>query len=313
MRKYILLSAGELLVDLLGTELSTSLLDAPTFRKIQGGSPANLAANMARLGGQVALVSCVGDDNLGVFLKEQIAQTGIDPRHVALSTEQPTSVVVVGRTQGTPDFVAYRTADRMLLPAHLPDELLAESAIFHTTCFALSQDPAQSTLVDAARRAHAQGCKVSIDANYAPSIWPNRTQAWEVVSAYCQYGALVKLSEDDAERLYGKAVSNEQILADFHQMGAEVVCLTLGKDGSVLSYEGGSQTYRLLGKKIEVVDATGAGDAFWSGFLTAYSDGYGIPACAQAGMNMAERKLTTQGALPPHLDKQAVLYANLND
>lgn len=310
MKKYTILSAGELLVDLLGLEVSKSLLDATNFRKIQGGSPANLAANMARLGGQVALVSCVGQDNLGVFLKEQIAQTGIDVSHIALSAEQPTSIVVVSRTQGTPDFVAYRSADRMILPAHLPDELLAQSAIFHTTCFALSQNPAQSTLVDAARRAQQQGCQVSIDANYAPSIWPNRPEAWKVLSDYCQHGALVKISEDDAERLYDKVVSNEQIISDLHEMGARLVCLTLGKEGSLISYEGGKQLCRLPGKKIDVIDATGAGDAFWSGFLTAYVDGCSVPVCAEAGMNMAEYKLTRAGALPSVIDKQKVLYGH---
>ncbi|MFN8354920.1 MAG: sugar kinase [Spirosomataceae bacterium] len=307
MKKYALLSVGELLIDLLGTELTTNLLDTQQFRKIQGGSPANLAANMARLGNQVALVSCIGNDNLGVFLKDEIAKTGIDVSHIAVSHEQPTSIVVVSRTKGTPDFVAYRTADRMLQPHHLPDDLLAQSAIFHTTCFALSQEPAQSTLVDAATRAHQLGCKASIDANYAPSIWPNRQEAWTVLTNYCRHGALVKLSEDDAERLYGKPVSNEQIIHDFHQMGAELVCLTLGGEGSLISYENGAKHYRLLPKKIEVVDATGAGDAFWSGFLTAYTEGKDAIKCAHAGSNMAAKKLTTAGPLPPQVER-SLLY-----
>lgn len=307
MKKYALLSAGELLIDLLGTEITQSLIDATQYKKIQGGSPANLAANMARLGSNVALISCVGNDNLGAFLKDEIAKTGIDTSHIAVSEAQPTSIVVVSRTKGTPDFVAYRTADRMLQPHHIPDELLAQASIFHTTCFALSQEPAQSTLVDAAQRAYTQGCKTSMDANYAPSIWPNRQEAWNVISAYCKNGALVKISEDDAERLYGKKVDNEQIIKDIHNMGAELVCLTLGGDGSLISYEYGAKQYRLLGKKIEVVDATGAGDAFWSGFLTAYTDAKDIVTCAHAGMNMAAKKLTTQGPLPAKVERE-ILY-----
>ncbi|MDI9865137.1 sugar kinase [Flectobacillus sp. DC10W] len=308
MKKYVLLSVGELLVDLIGTELAPSILATPVFERFQGGSPANMAANMARLGQPVALISCIGNDNLGVFLRDEVAKTGIDIQHIAVDPLQPTSIVVVSRTKGTPDFIAYRTADRMLQPQHISDKLLSESAIFHTTCFALSQEPAQSTIVDAAKRANALGCRVSIDCNYAPQIWPDREQAWKVISAYCGQDGLVKLSEDDAERLYGKKVTEEQILEDFHAMGADLICLTKGGDGSVISYNKGKDKIEVGVKPIEVIDATGAGDAYWAGFLTAFSEGNTPEVCSQAGANLAALKLVTKGPLPAKVDK-ALLYA----
>lgn len=306
-KKYALLSVGELLIDFIGTIKTDSLLQSTDFQRFQGGSPANMASNMARLGGKVALVSSVGMDNLGVFLKEEIAKTGIDISNIVDCESQPTSIVVVSRTSGTPDFIAYRMADRMLLPEHLPNSLLSDSSIFHTTCFALSQEPAQSSIVEAAHRAAKLGAKVSIDCNYAPSIWPNRENAWQVIKNYCTAGAFVKLSEDDAERLYGKTVENEQIMADFHGFGAELVCLTLGGDGAIISYNNGENSFRLLGKPIEVVDATGAGDAFWSGFLTAFLDGKTITECGEAATKMAILKLTTFGPLLSKVDK-ALIY-----
>lgn len=306
-KKYALLSVGELLIDLIGTQKTDSLLQATAFQRFQGGSPANMASNMARLGGKVALVSAVGNDNLGVFLKEEIAKTGIDTTHIAITNEQPTSIVVVSKTAGTPDFIAYRTADRMLMPKHFPDSLLSDSAIFHTTCFALSQEPAQSSIVVAAQKAAQMGCQVSIDCNYAPSIWPDRKQAWQVIGKYCSAGAFVKLSEDDAERLYSYKVENEQIIHDFHEMGATLVCLTLGGDGAIISYENGEKIHRIFGQKIEVVDATGAGDAFWSGFLTAFLDQKTIPECADAATKMAILKLGHLGPLPAKVDK-ALIY-----
>lgn len=307
MKKYVLLSVGELLVDLIGTELASNILETPEFERFQGGSPANMAANMARLGQPVALISCIGNDNLGVFLRDEVAKTGIDIQHIAVDPFQPTSIVVVSRTKGTPDFIAYRTADRMLQPQHISDELLSESAVFHTTCFALSQEPAQSTIVDAAKRANALGCRVSIDCNYAPQIWPDREQAWKVISAYCGQDGLVKLSEDDAERLYGKKVTEEQILEDFHAMGADLICLTKGGDGSVISYNKGKDKITVGVKPIEVIDATGAGDAYWAGFLTAFSEGKNPEVCSQAGANLAAIKLVTKGPLPAKVDK-ALLY-----
>ncbi|TAH06315.1 MAG: hypothetical protein EAZ14_12790, partial [Runella slithyformis] len=72
-RTYALVSAGELLGDLIGTEFTQNLTDTEYFRRFQGGSPANLAANMARLGHKTALVACVGRDNLGHYLVEKVA------------------------------------------------------------------------------------------------------------------------------------------------------------------------------------------------------------------------------------------------
>nr|WP_027303196.1 sugar kinase [Rudanella lutea] len=299
MEKTIdILAVGELLADLIGQQMHDSLLDTPTFERFQGGSPANMAANMARLGNRAALVACVGNDNLGLYLVDEVGRAGVDTEHIARSTHEPTSIVLVSRSKGTPDFIAYRQADRQLMPYHLPDTLLTQARLFHTTCFALSQEPAQSTLVDAAARAGRVGCQVSIDCNYAPSIWPDREQAWQVIKAYCSAGALVKLSEDDAARLYGQPAGTDQIIADFHEMGATLVCLTLGAEGSLVSTNGGADRVQLPGRNIDVIDVTGAGDAYWAGFLTAWLDGRNPAACAEAGADVAVMKLTRKGPLP---------------
>lgn len=308
MKKYALLAVGELLVDVIGTEIHNSILETSHFQRFQGGSPANMAANMARLGMSTAIVSCVGNDNLGIFLKNEVAKTGIDISYVVTDENQPTSIVMVSRTKGTPDFIAYRTADCMIQSHHIPDTLLAESAIFHTTCFALSQEPAQSTIVDAAQRANTLGCRVSLDANYAPQIWADRKRAWDVISTYCSHDGLVKLSEDDAERIYGRKVTEKQVIQDFHAMGADLVCFTKGGDGSIISFEKGTKQTILSVKPLEVIDATGAGDAFWAGFLTAWIQGKSVEICANAGANLAALKLVTKGPLPAKVEL-GVLYA----
>lgn len=306
-RKYALVSVGELLADLIGTEFTTNLTDTETFKRFQGGSPANLAANMARLGNTTALVACVGNDNVGAYLVEKVAETGVDTSFITQDTNAPTSIVLVSRTKGTPDFIAYRTADRMIKSEHISDELLQNASFFHTTCFALSQDPAQSAIVEAASRAQAAGCIVSLDANYAPSIWPDRTQAQQVIADYCKNGAFVKLSEDDAERIFGEQLSNSAIIATFHDMGAQLVCLTLGGKGSIVSSNYGKDYVEIEGRPIEVKDATGAGDSYWSGFLTAWLDGKSPAQCAQAGANIAALKISTVGPLPAKVDR-AILY-----
>ena len=90
-RPYALLSVGELLADFIGHHVSGTLLDAQDFRRYQGGSPANMAANMARLGNKVALVACVGDDNIGKYLVREVEESGVDIAHIATDSHEPTS------------------------------------------------------------------------------------------------------------------------------------------------------------------------------------------------------------------------------
>ena len=305
--KYALLAVGELLADFIGMEIADDIATTERFQRFQGGSPSNLAANMARLGNATAIVSCVGNDNLGKYLVDKVQETGVDISHIAIDRQEPSSIVVVARSRATPDFIAYRTADRMIHPKHISDELLSQSAVFHTTCFALSQNPAQKTIIEAAERAAKLGCQLSIDLNYSPKIWADREDAWQTIEAYIKHGALTKISEDDAERLYDKAVEPEEAIADLHRMGALVVCFTLGGKGSIISYENGAKKFKMAAPKIEVVDATGAGDSYWSGFLTAFLEGKDIETCAKAGVNIAVLKLTTLGPLPVKVNR-TILY-----
>lgn len=305
-KQYDLLAVGELLGDFIGIEFAESLRDTGRFQRLQGGSPANLAANMARLGKRTALVSCVGDENLGNFLIDEVAKTGVDTNYIVKDTVHPTSIVLVSRTKSTPDFIPYRQSDAQLLPKHLPDELLKNSRIFHTTCWPLSLSPASETVLDAAKRAAGFGTLLSLDFNYSPKIWPDIRHAANVLAEFCSYGAFVKMSEDDADRFFGENDA-EKVINKLLRMGAKAVCYTLGAKGSLIAESGSEERQFIPAKLVEVIDATGAGDAYWSGFLTAYLDDKSLAECGKAGVNMASLKLTTVGALPEMINK-AFLY-----
>lgn len=303
-RKYGLVAVGELLGDFIGTETTTSLYDTSKFERFQGGSPTNLASNMARLGFKTAIISAVGTDNLGKYLVEKVAEAGVDTSLVIYDKNEPSSIVLVSRTTGTPDFIPYRTADRMINPENIPDELLQNCSVFHTTCWPLSKQPSQASVLDAAKRAKAAGCILSADLNYAERVWPDREEAHKVIKEYLSNGALIKLSEDDAERFYGEQVSMEKVFEDFHGWGASLICYTLGGKGSVVS--DGSELVFNKPEAITVLDATGAGDSFWSGFLAAYLSGKSSKECAQAGANMAKIKLTTVGPIKQNVNLESL-------
>ncbi len=300
-----ILVAGEYLLDLISTEFTDDFALVTAFRPVAGGSPANLGANMARLGNRTRLVCTLGDDQLGHHLRAAVERLGVDTGYIRHSS-LPTSLVLVTRSENVPQFEVYRQADTQLLPDQLGPALAAEASIFHTTCFALSRPPAQETLLSAAEAAAAAGRSVSIDLNYARKVWPDQEAARQVVAAYCGLGALVKVSEVDWERLYGTPLqAPEAACRHFLSLGASVVCLTLGGDGAWVAEA--DQLHFLPARPVKVADTTGAGDAFWSGFLTAWLDGADLLSCAKAARNMAELKIATFGSLPDRVDK-GILY-----
>lgn len=306
MRKTTdILCAGELLMDLITAEFVQTLEEAALFKRVPGGSPANLCMNMARLGNKTQLVATVGTDDMGQVLKDYVQKLGVDVSSVS-QVDEPTTLILVTRSAATSSFQAYRGADTLLSIRQFPYPKFEEISIFHTTCFALSKNPAQSVLLEAAERAQRAGCQLSIDANYAPKIWPDQREAQRIVAAYCRMGALVKISDVDWERLYGEKPVPEAVVEHFLKIGAKEVCLTLGDKGCWIGVPDVAAQF-LPSRPVEVKDTTGAGDAFWAGYLTARIDGKSPLACAMAGRQMAEMKIQHFGPLPATVPR-ASLY-----
>ncbi|MEL7221423.1 MAG: carbohydrate kinase family protein, partial [Bacteroidota bacterium] len=261
-----------------------------------------MAGNLTRLGRRAGLVASVGEDDMGQFLLRFVKDLGLDIRGVQ-QVDLPSTLILVTRSREVSNFEAYRLADCQITEQQITDELLAGLKIFHTTCFALSQEPARSAILTAASKVVQAGGQVSIDANYAAKIWPDQQEAQAIVAQYCAGGALVKFSEVDWERLYGHPLNDAEKAANYlHQLGAKTVCLTFGDKGSFVSNNG--EQHFLEARKVQVKDTTGAGDAFWSGFLCAHLDGKSLLTCAKAGRRMAELKLGHFGPLPAKVERE---------
>ncbi|PSR13358.1 MAG: carbohydrate kinase [Bacteroidetes bacterium] len=295
------LAVGELLIDFISTEYADSLEDATNFKRLAGGSPANMAGNLARLGRAAGLVASVGKDDMGDYLLEFVKSLGLNTAGVH-QVDLPSTLILITRSQGVSNFEPYRQADAQITTQQLPAEVLQAVRIFHTTCFALSREPARSAILTAAQMVKTFGGVVSLDANYAAKIWPDQTEAQQVVARYCAAGALVKFSDVDWERLYGSPLTDPAQAAVFlHGLGAQVVCITLGEKGCFVSR--GAEQHVVPARPIEVKDTTGAGDAFWAGFLCAFLDDHDLKTCALAGRKLAEMKLQHFGPLPVQINK----------
>ncbi|MDD7914911.1 carbohydrate kinase family protein [Polaribacter ponticola] len=297
-----ILCVGEVLVDFIGHQNNVLINETRDYHRYLGGSPANVAMNCKRLGLSSTLVSTVGNDGFGEYIFKRLNEVKVNTKHLKKSENNSTSVIFVSRSNGTPDFMPYRNADYHISEDQITTEMLSQTKIFHTTCFALSKNPAQTTILKKAEEAHKKGCKLSIDVNYAKELWETKEQALQVIKNYCQFNPLIKISEDDMLRLFEKQLPHKEIFEFFHNLGVETVCLTLGSEGVKLSQKG-KDIIQLPAIKIEkVMDTTGAGDAFWSGFLFAYIKEKSIEECLQIALKLAALKLQNVGRLPNNIN-----------
>jgi fructokinase len=302
LKSIDILSVGEVLVDFIGHQIGAPIDQTRDYHRYLGGSPANVAMNSARLGLKSVMVATVGDDGFGSYILERLSEVGVNTNYINKINTKPTSVIFVSRTDRTPDFVPFREADAYILEHQITSEILNNANIFHTTCFALSKEPAQSVILKKAKEAYHLGCKLSIDINYARKLWTSQEDALKVIKAYCRLNPLIKISEDDMLRLFEKELPHDEIFHFFHDLGVEIICLTLGSKGVKLSQKD-NEAIQLPAIKIEkVMDATGAGDAFWSGFLFAYLKEKPIKECLQIALKLAALKLQNVGRLPNNID-----------
>ena len=297
-----ILCVGEILIDFIGHQSDVLINNTRDYHRYIGGSPTNVAMNCSRLGLKAMMVGTVGSDGFGEYIFERLNSINIVTDNIKKLNTKPTSVVFVSKSKGTPDFIPFREADSFITEDQISKNVLQESNIFHTTCFALSKEPAQSTILKKAEEAFNLGCKLSIDLNYTKKLWDTQEEAIRVIKTYCRFNPLIKISEDDMFRLFEKELTHQEIFEFFHNLGVDTVCLTLGENGVKLS-QLEKKTITLPAIKVKkIIDTTGAGDAFWSGFLYAYIKEKPIEDCLQIALKLAALKLQNVGRLPDNIN-----------
>lgn len=300
-----ILTIGEVLIDMISEEYGQGD-GSSAYRNYFGGSPANIAMNVKKLGIRSLVASAVGDDSMGRFLINHLQEAGIEPGLVQ-KVDASTSMVVVTKSKGTPIPIFYRGADYQIDYTEELEKALLNSKIVHFSCWPISMEPARQTIDRVLEAARENGILISFDPNYHPAIWQKGEDGVEYVKSIIAKVDILKPSEDDAERLFGKDTHENQI-QKFLALGAKLVIMTLGKDGAIVS--NGEETIRLNTLATEVVDTTGAGDAFWSGFYTALVKGYTIRESLQLGSAASAFKLKYTGAVAklPTLEQLKEMY-----
>lgn len=304
-KKNDILAVGELLVDMIADGYGDNF-ESSIYHMYFGGSPANIAMNVKKLGINSLISSAVGKDGLGNFLINQLQKRKIDTNYVQL-VDYATSLVLLTKSKGSPVPIFYREADYHLQFTPQLKDAIANSKIIHFSCWPISKMPARKTIERIIQEAKAHQTLICFDPNYHPMIWDRKENGIEYIKSIIRNVDIIKPSEDDAERIFGKDSAERQI-EKFLQLGAKLIILTLGKDGVIVS--NGEETIKIKSLAAEVVDTTGAGDAFWSGFYTGIVKGHTIRESINIGLAVSAYKLKFSGAVVdlPKVEKIKELY-----
>lgn len=287
-----LLTIGELLVDMIANDYGDES-QGDGYTRFSGGSPSNIAINANKLGIRSRIVSAVGRDGLGTYLIKRLEDAGMDTDGIQ-RVDAATSLVVLTKSQASPIPIFYRDADyRLSFDAKL-ENALEQSKAVHFSCWPISREPSRHVIERVVEEARKTGLLIGFDPNYHRMIWQPGEDGVEYVKSIIPKVDIVKPSEDDAERLFGKDDPFKQI-DRFLSLGAKLVIMTLGKQGAIVS--NGNETVSFPTLATEVVDTTGAGDAFWSGFYAALLQGYTVRESLNLGFAVSAYKLKHLGAV----------------
>jgi fructokinase len=252
---------GEALIDFTPVQHNGETVYVPR----PGGSPYNVAIGLARLGMKTAFFGGISNDSFGRMLRHNLSQNRVDASLLIESDEPTTLAFVHPRNTDEQEYAFYNTgtADRNLLPEHVPASLPPETSAVHFGSISTILEPGASTLEGLMRREKANRI-ISFDPNVRPAMLPARIEYARRVEKLVAMASIVKVSKADLSWLY-PSKSIENIADSWLGKGPSLVIVTLGKDGAVAF--GKSANVIARGRCVKVADTVGAGDAFMSGLL----------------------------------------------
>ena len=261
-----LVTIGEILIDLTYSGRQNGV---PVYVANPGGAPANVAVAAARLGADSAFIGKVGNDYYGGFLRETLTENKVDVSGMLTDASAPTTLAVVSLTDaGERSFSFYRRncADTLLSPEEISDKLLGNTRFLHFGSVSLTDDPARSATLFAAKRAKELGATVTYDPNYRANLWNSEKEAVERMKSVLGFVDILKISDEELPLLTGTDDPEAGTCQLFDEYGISLILLTLGADGAY--YRRGGETGKAEGFKVKVADTNGAGDTFFGAFLS---------------------------------------------
>ena len=267
-RTYDVLAIGRSSIDLYAHQIGVPMTAVTSFDAYVGGCPTNISVGTRRLGLRSALLTAVGDDQVGDFVLAFLAREGVETRFVPRKPGHRTSAVLMAIQP--PDkfpltFYREGCADRELTSDDVRRAPVAESNIIVVTGTGLSHEPSRTATLFAAEHAAASGTRVLVDLDYRPDQWQARV---DYSSAVRRLLAKASLAVGTEEEVVAAADTDDLTAAIEAVLGAgpEALIVKRGARGASI-HTPGADRRDIPSFPIEVLNVLGAGDAFASGLI----------------------------------------------
>ncbi len=243
--------------------------DPLTFHALPGGSPLNVAVGLARLGQRAALLGGMSTDRLGDRLAAVLRAEGIATGFLLRSTRPTTISLVDLGPDGAPAYAFYGdgAADRAVECADLP-AFRPEVWGMHAGSYAVAVEPVGASLLNLFAREMRRRL-LTFDPNVRLAVQPDAALWRRRVDAFCRLADLVKLSDEDLRLLYPGATA-AAVAREWLRNGASLVVVTKGAAGAEAFSAAGR--VRVAGRRVQVADTVGAGDAFQAALIGALAE-----------------------------------------
>src|SRR6185295_5380020 len=259
---FDVLAIGRCGVDIYPLQIGVGLEDVNTFGKFLGGSAANVTVAAARLGERAALISGVGDDPFGTFVRRELADLGVDNRYVTTHDEYPTPVTFceIFPPDNFPLYFYRKPSapDLQVRADEIDADAVRNARLYWSTVTGLSEEPSRSAHF-AAWEARQRKPLTVLDLDYRPMFWESPAAATEQVQRALQHVTVAVGNREECEIAVGE--HNPHKAADaLLDLGVELAIVKQGPRG-VLGKTRHSHVM-VAPNEVDVINGLGAGDAF---------------------------------------------------
>lgn len=280
---------GRIAIDFNPTDMYMPLSRSGNFNKYVGGSPANIAVGLARLGKKVGFIGTVSDDQFGDYVVEYFDKEGIDTSHVTRAKNGEklglTFTEILSKQESS--ILMYRdgVADLMLDPADVDEAYIASAKAIIISGTALAQSPSREACLKAMMLAKKNNTRVIFDIDYRAYTWKSKDEISVYYSLVAQNSDIIIGSREEfdlTERIVGVRATDAESAAYWQAYGAKICVIKHGKEGST-AYICDGNSYSVKPFPTVMLKGFGGGDGYGSAFLYSLLEGKDIVEALEFG------------------------------
>lgn len=285
--EFDIIAIGRACIDLNAVEYNRPMEETMTFRKYVGGSPANIAIGISRLGLKAGFIGKLADDQHGRFIQQYMADAGVDTSHMVIDHEGHKTGLAFTEIKSPEEcsILMYRdeVADLFLHPSEVSEAYIKRSKILLVSGTALAKSPSREAVLKAVQLAKKNNVKVVFELDYRPYTWESEAETSVYYTLVAQQADIVIGTRDEYDVMENRQnTKNEKTVNHLFQYSPQLVVIKHGVEGSY-AYTKSGEIYRGKVYKTKVLKTFGAGDSYASAFLYALIKGKGIETALKYG------------------------------